>query len=168
MKALITILVLLKTRLFHLYNIASGINLIPLLIRVIIRPGFSFCTKCCLQYNKFNSRLHLGTGYDITRTSGKLKLKPWRVSLHFFFICYQIKMLLKFCFVQWRVNNNCYSKVKSEQRATAFALWWIFTLQFKSSFYSWTFCPGFGEISIYHNKQGMILLALAYIPMPNL
>lgn len=57
--------VLLKTKLFHLYNTASGINVILLLIRVIIKPQFSHYTKCCLQYNRFNSTVHLGTGYDI-------------------------------------------------------------------------------------------------------
>lgn len=55
------------------YNTASGIGLIPLLIRVIIKPHIGHYTKCCLWYNNYNSRVHLGTGYDIMRSSSRLK-----------------------------------------------------------------------------------------------
>lgn len=52
---------------------ASGINLIPLLIRFIIKPRSGHYAKCCLWYNKYNSMAHWGTGYDIMRSSGRLK-----------------------------------------------------------------------------------------------
>ena len=52
---------------------ASSINLIPLLIRFIIKPRSGHYAKCCLWYNKYNSMAHLGTGYDIMRSSGRLK-----------------------------------------------------------------------------------------------